>query len=310
MKGVKIKMKANKLVKGDSVGICAPSGVVSEKNIKAFEKSNDLLNYYNLTAVYSKNLLANTLQYSATPNEKSNDLNELVLDKNIKAIIFAKGGSNSNSILKLIDYDNIKNNPKIFMGFSDNTVLLNAIYKKTSLITYHFTNYKGFCEDNLDFNKKQFENVFINENRGEVLKANLWKTLRKGIAEGKLIGGNLSSFVKILNTEFCPSFYNNILFLEDLSIESNLEMISSYVYQLKNSGVFNKISGLLIGNYDTKENVTFEDVIMEAIKEYDFPVVKCNDFGHTSSNIVLPIGLKCTLDANKCKLIYNERSAK
>lgn len=303
-------MKANKLVKGDCIGICAPSGSVSEKNIKDLEKSNKLLQEYNLNAVYSKNLMAKTLKYSATPNEKSNDLNDLVSNKNIKAIIFAKGGSNSNSILHLINYDSIKNNPKIFMGFSDNTVLLNAIYKKTNLITYHFTNYKGFCESNLDFNKKQFENVFLNGNSGEVLKANPWKSLRKGIAKGKLIGGNLGSFVKILNTEFCPSFRNNILFLEDLSFESNLEMISSYIYQLKNSGVFNQISGLLIGNYDTKEDTTLEEVIMEAIKEYNFPVVKCDDFGHTSSNIVLPIGLKCTLDANECKLIYDEKSTK
>lgn len=303
-------MKANKLLKGDSVGICAPSGAISEKNIKALEKSNNLLRDYNLTAIYSKNLLANTLKYSATPNEKSADLNDFVSAQNIKAIIFAKGGSNSNSILKLIDYDNIKKNPKIFIGFSDNTILLNAIYRKTNLITYHFTNYKGFCEENINFNKKQFENVFLNGNSGEVLKASSWKSLRKGIAKGKLIGGNLASFVKILNTEFCPSFRNNILFLEDLSLESNLEMVSSYIYQLKNSGVFNKISGLLIGNYDTKENVTLEEVIMETIKEYDFPVVKCSDFGHTSSNIVLPIGLKCILDANECNLIYDEKSTR
>lgn len=303
-------MKASKLKKGDKIGICAPSGVISEKNLNALEKSNKLLQEYNLTAVYSKNLMANTLQYSATPNEKSDDFNELVANEEIKAIIFAKGGSNSNSILKLIDYDKIKNNPKIFMGFSDNTVLLNAIYKKTNLVTYHFTNYKGFCEENLDFNRNQFENVFINGNRGVVSQNSSWKTLRKGISKGKLVGGNLGSLVKILNTEYCPSFRNNILFLEDLAVESNLEMISSYIYQLKNSNVFKEISGLLIGNYDTKESITLEEVIMETVKEYDFPIIKCDDFGHTSSNIVLPIGLKCILDADACNLVYDEKSTK
>ena len=303
-------MKANKLKKGDKIGVCASSGIISEKHTKDLEKSRKLLNEYHLMPIYSKNLFSKTLKYSSTPIEKSQDLNDLINDKEIKAIIFAKGGNNSISILILIDYDKIKVNPKMFIGFSDNTVLLNAIYKKTGLVTYHFTNYKGFCEKNLDFNRKQFENVFLDGNKGIVSKNSSWKILKKGVATGKLIGGNLNAITKLLNTEYCPSFRNNILFLEDLAFESNIEMISSYIYQLKNSKVFEQISGLLIGNYDTQEEITLEEVIMESIQEYNFPVLKCEDFGHTSSNIVLPIGLKCILDAKEGNLIYEEKSAK
>ena len=141
------------------------------------------------------------MKYSASPKEKSEDLNDLISNVEIKAIIFAKGGSNCNGILPFIDYDCIKKNPKAFVGFSDNTILLNAIYKKTGLITYHFTNYKGFCEKNIIFNKKQFEKNFIIGNKGIVDKNEEWVSIRKGVATGKLIGGNLASLVKILNTE-------------------------------------------------------------------------------------------------------------
>ena len=279
-------MKASRLKGNDLIGVCAPSGIVKKEHEIYFKRSEKLLNEYKLIPIYSKNLYSDTVKYSATNNEKSSDLNEFIKNKKIKAIIFAKGGSNSNGILPLIDYNAIKDNPKIFMGFSDNVILLNAIYKKTGLITYHFTNYKGFCESNLMFNKKQFENAFIYGKNGAVSKNSTWKSLRKGIAFGRLIGGNLGSIVKIIKE------------------------VSSYLYQLKYSKIFEKISGLLIGSYGLDEDNSFEKVIMEIVKEYDFPVVKCNDFGHTQTNIVLPIGMKCILDGNNSCLIYEENLTK
>lgn len=310
MKKEWLKIKASRLKSGDNIGVCSPSGIVEKKHNLDFKKSEKLLASYNIKTIYSKKLYAKSLKYSASPKEKSEDLNDLISNVEIKAIIFAKGGSNCNGILPFIDYDCIKKNPKAFVGFSDNTILLNAIYKKTGLITYHFTNYKGFCEKNIIFNKKQFEKNFIIGNKGIVDKNEEWVSIRKGVATGKLIGGNLASLVKILNTEYCPSFDNKILFIEDLSFESCAEDISSYLYQLKNSKVFEKINGLLIGAYDPKEGYTLEEIVMDVVKEYNFPVLKCNDFGHTATNIVLPIGIKCTLDANKKYLVYEEQTMK
>ncbi len=310
MKREVLAIKPNRLKSGDMVGICAPSGVVKEKHKKDFTNSEKILAEYNIKPVYSKKLYADSFKYSASPKEKSNDINELISNDKIKAIIFAKGGNNCNGILPFIDYNAIKKNPKAFVGFSDNSILLNAIYKKTGLITYHFTNYKGFCESNISFNKKQFEKNFIIGNKGIVDQNEKWVSIRKGVATGKLIGGNLSSLVKILNTEYCPSFNNKILFIEDLSLESSVESISSYLYQLKNSKVFEKINGLLIGNYDTQEGITLEEIVMDVVQEYNFPILKCNDFGHTDTNIVLPIGIKCTLDANKKYIVYEEQTMK
>ncbi len=302
-------MKPKRLEINDTIGVCAPSGVVKSKHKNELDKAENLLKEFGINVVYSENLYANYYGYSASVEEKCNDINSLINDSTVKAIIFAKGGANCNSILDKIDYDNLKKNPKFLIGFSDNTILLNAINKQTGLVTYHFTNYKGFCEENLVFNKAQFQNVMINGNYGVVEKSSEWKQLRGGIATGKLVGGNLSSLVKIVNTKYCPSFNNSILFLEELGLESDSEMISSYLYQLKQAQVFEKISGLLIGNYDAKENISLEKIILDVVKEYDFPIVKCNDFGHTRNNIILPIGLRCTLDADKCELMYNEKTA-
>lgn len=302
-------MKASKLKKGDYIGVCAPSGCIKEKHKFDLLKSETFFGRYGIKVVYPRNLYANNNGYSASVQEKSDDINNLIENKDIKAIVFAKGGNNSNAILDKINYDVIKNNPKFYVGFSDNTVLLNAIYAKTGLITYHFTNYKGFCEENLDFNTNQFENVFINGNKGIVSKNSEWKSIRVGVAKGKTVGGNLASLVKIINTEYCPDFKDKILFLEDLAIESTPEMVSSYLHQLKLCGVFDKISGLLLGYYNSQEKINFEDIILDVTNDYEFPIVKCDDFGHTANNIVLPIGLNCILDANKCELFYEENTA-
>lgn len=303
-------MKASKLKKNDIIGVCAPSGLLKDKHKENLKMAENRLKDLNLKVSYGKNLFANSCGYSASVEEKVEDINDLINAPKVKAIAFAKGGSNANSILDYIDYDGIKKNPKIFFGFSDNTVLLNAIYKKTGLITYHFTNFKGLFETEVEFNKEQFIEAFIKGYKGELKQNTKWITIKEGIASGKLIGGNLGTIVKILNTKYCPSFKNNILFIEDLSLETSIEEISSLLYQLKMNRVFDQISGLLIGNYDTKEDFTLEDVVKEVTHEYTFPIIKCNDFGHTGTNSVLPIGIKCTLDGYKCKLIFDEKTIK
>ena len=299
-------MKSRRLKKGNCIGVCAPSGFIKEKNKEELKKTENYLKELNINVIYSKNLYARKYGYSASVEEKVEDLNTLINDKNINAVAFAKGGNNANAILDYIDYECIKNNPKIFFGFSDNTILLNAIYKKTGLITYHFNNFKGLFDGDHNFNKEQFINAFIEGNKGLVKKNSNWITINPGVSSGKLIGGNLGTLVKLLNTKYCPSFKNNILFIEDLAYEDSVEQVSSLVYQLKQNGVFKEINGLLIGNYDSQEEYSMEQIVKDAIGNVNFPIIKCNDFGHTSTNIVLPIGAKCTLDGNNCELIIDE----
>ena len=290
-------MKAKRLNKNSIIGVCAPSGYVKEKNKEELDYAQKLLKELDLEVKYSKNLYSNSLGYSATVEEKQEDINFLIKDKSVNAIAFAKGGNNANSILDLIDYEDIKKNPKIFFGFSDNTVLLNAIYKMTGLITYHFK-----LKDKVYYTYSGY--------KGNVKHNSDWLTIRKGKCTGKLIGGNLGSIVKILNTKYSPIFKNNILFIEALSLEDGIEEVSSLLYELKMNKVFDKISGLLIGNYDSESDIQIEDLVSEVTKDYNFPIIKCNDFGHTKTNIVLPIGIKCTMDADNCELKFEENTVR
>ena len=114
------------------------------------------------------------------------------------------------------------------------------------------------------------------------------------------------SLVKILNTEYCPNFEDKILFIEEFSMENNIEQVISYIYLLKQNRVFEKIKGLLIGYYKS-DTVKIEDVILDIVKEYNFPILKSNDFGHIDRNIVLAIGANCILDTKNKKLIYTNK---
>ena len=128
------------------------------------------------------------------------------------------------------------------------------------LVTYHFSNYKGLFSGNKEFKLEQFKLNFLKGYKGDVKKASIWSSLKKGKGKGILIGGNLSSLIKIIDTEFCPNFNNTILFVEELSYETNIEELEKMILKLKEKGIFNKILGLLIGNYETKEKIKMEDV--------------------------------------------------
>ena len=139
-------MIPNKLKKGDTIAVIAPSNAVSEDDTKFLKETEKKFNNYGINVIYGKNIYSNSLEYGATPREKANDLNEAFQNKNVQAIFCAKGGENSNTIFEYIDYEMIKQNPKIFCGFSDSTFLLNMIYQKTGLVTFHGSTFKAISD--------------------------------------------------------------------------------------------------------------------------------------------------------------------
>ena len=287
-------MLSNKLNIGDTIGIISPSAPITEDLKEQFNRGLQVFKDMGFKIELSKNVYANTLGYSSTVSEKVEDINEMFANKEVKAIICSQGGQNSNAILPYIDYEIIKNNPKIIMGISDSTAILNAIYSKTGIITYH---------------QNDFKLRLIDANNGKVEHFTKWKCLKDGIAEGSLIGGNLSTLVKLLNTEYCSNFNNKILFLEDYADESPLDEIDSKINILKQHKVFEKIKGLWIGYYEKDTEIAkFEDVIMNNLQEYKFPTLKCNDFGHNCENVVIPIGAKIKLDATNCEVEIIEKT--
>lgn len=293
-------MRAEKLKKGDTIGIIAPSEPITEKHKEYMKKSIKIFEDMGFKIKLSKNIYKNTWGYSATPQEKASDINDMFSDKEVKAIISAVGGDNSFNCLGQIDYENIKRNPKIICGYSDATNYLEAIYAKTGLITYHHLEMVGLGRmDKKDFELCQFQKTLIDGTLGEVDKNSEYKILQKGCVEGIIVGGNVPSMVTLLNTEYFPDLTDKILFLEIYASSTDFDLADRYIGVLKYHGVFDKIKGLWIGHYhgDT-ENTKIEDIFMRHLEEYDFPILKCDDFGHNCEKVVIPIGAKVRLDAN------------
>ena len=280
-----------KLKKKDYIGVISSSGLL-KKNKDEIEKSIKLINEMGLNVKLGKHIYENNTNNLI--KNKVSDFNDMVIDKTVKMIIFSKGGNNVIDILDNLDYELIKNNPKIYIGLSDLTIILNAIYKKTNLITFHHLIFKGILKN--DFNKKAFIDMFFNHNKEIYFSKNV-EVINKGLAKGTLIGGNLISFSKILNTGYMPDLNNSILFFEECDGVSKDE-VENILIKFKQNHVFDLCNGVILGNYSIDNNY-FKNVFKKYV---DKPMIKCEDFGHYIYNLVLPIGAKVIFNADSKKL--------
>ena len=291
----------NRLKKGDTIGIITPSDCLSADDMQYVEASTKYLNDRGYKIKFAKNALKDTLGYSLTADEKADDIHEMFLDDEVNAIFAMCGGSNAFSCIDKLDYELIKTNPKILLGFSDIDTLTMAIYKKTGLITFNgISFYSGFS--------KRYDEYSVNEvferlkagKIGKINQAEAWKVLRKtnnSIVEGRLIGANAWVMSNIAGTEYIPDTNGAILCIEDLGFESIPATLSKSLHILNYHKVFDNLSGILVGSYEHESGITLEDILInEIIKDRDIPIMKCNDFGHGTHHTVLPIGAMARMD--------------
>ena len=302
-------IKPNKLKKGDTIGVVAPSNPIIDDNITEVKKATNIIEKLGFKVMYSKNLFSNTNRYSATAEEKADDINEMFADKDIKMIWCAKGGENSNSIFDYLDFDIIKQNPKIICGYSDITSITNIITEKTGLITFSGTNFKTIATDETDYSLKEVLKRFVDGNLEFGTKDDKYTTIRSGEAKGELIGGNLSLIRGLVAGKYSIDFSDKILFVEELGFETGPALVSNYLYYMKQNDVFDKIKGIWVGNYTHESGITLEDIILDTLKdEYRFPIIKSDIFGHIEKKTVIPIGINAyinTSEYEKIKLIEN-----
>ena len=293
-----------KLKKGDVIGVVAPSNPIIEENIEELERAKKIIEDAGFKVKYSKNLFSNTNGYSSTSREKAEDINEMFKDKDVKMIWCAKGGENSNSTFEYLDYELIKNNPKIICGYSDITSLTNIITAKTGLVTFSGTNFKTIATDETNYSYNEVMKRFVDGSLELGLEEEKYETLKEGVAEGQLIGGNLSLTRGLVSGKYSIDFTDKILFLEELGFETMPSLASNFLYYMKQNGVFDKIKGLWIGNYEHESGISLEKVILDVLEgEYDFPIIKSNNFGHTETKTVIPIGTKARIDTKNARKI-------
>lgn len=291
-------MIPNRLEKKDKIGIIAPSSPITEEKLEDINNSITLMEGSGFEIVFGKNVFKNTLGYGATAKEKAEDINSMFANPEIKAIFCATGGANSNSTFEYLDYELIKQNPKIICGFSDSTSILNMISEKTGLVTFNGATFKSLTSWETEYSYKQVMNKFVLAKTNLAENGDKFYTIKEGIVEGQLIGGNLSCTAKLCSGKYSIDFTDKILFIEELAYETDAEMASNWLYKMKQNGVFDKIKGIWVGNYEGE--VPLEKILLDTLEgDYNFPIIKSNNFGHTDRKMVIPIGTKAKIDTTK-----------
>lgn len=288
---------------GDTIGVISPSDPVLPDQEERLAEGMAYLEAMGFKIKLGHHIHSNILGYAAAPEKIALDINSMFADPEIKAIICTQGGDTANAPLPLMDWDLIKQNPKIFMGLSDITVLLNAIHHRTKLVTFHGNDLLwGFGNDLDDYERAEFIRTLVAGEIGRIPPNRSRKTIRSGRAVGKLLGGNLRCLLKLAGTPFWPDFTNAILFVE--AYEISPKGCYTAFHQLAQMGVFEKIRGAIVGYIDSMQRDAgsgpyMEDILLEVTAEHSFPILKMNDFGHNCPNTVLPVGGMVMLDANQ-----------
>ena len=294
----------NKLRFGDTIGVIAPSNPMIGDNIEELERAKQIVEKSGFKVKFSKHLFSNTNGYSSTAEEKAEDINEMFQDKEVKMIWCGKAGFNSNSTFEYLDYEVIKQNPKIICGYSDITSITNIITAKTELVTFSGMNFKTIATDETDYSYKESLKRFVEGSLELGTENEKYLTLKEGQAEGELIGGNLSLIKNMITGKYRLDFTNKILFLEEFGLETPPALASNYLYYMKQNGIFEQIKGLWLGNYEHESNISIEKVVLDVLGELsDFPIIKSDNFGHTETKTVVPIGTRAKIDTSKNKKI-------
>ena len=291
-----------KIKKGDTVGVIAPSSKIDKDDLEVINNSVLLMESTGLKVKFGKNAFKNTLGYGATPQEKAEDINEMFKDKEVKMIFCVSGGFNSNSVFEYLDYDAIKANPKPLIGFSDSTSIENAIYAKTGVITFNGPTFKALTSWATPYAYEEVIKRFMHGDMQLGQDDDEYITVKAGIAEGILVGGNLSLTNEMVCGEYSIDFQDKILFIEEFCLETLPELASNYFYHMKQNGVFDKIKGIWVGNYDG--SLALEKILVDVLEDkYNFPIIKSNNFGHTEKKTVIPVGGKARIDTSKGRKI-------
>jgi muramoyltetrapeptide carboxypeptidase len=298
---------------GDLVALFAPGGHVTEEHI---ERSVKNLESIGLRVKLSTNLRERYGGYAGRPQVRADDLHTLMRDREVKALWSIRGGSGTAQILPLLDYELIRAHPKIIIGFSDITALVNAITHRAGLVTFHGP---GAISTFSDYSKNHLQSVLFegtanyvmrsaqfNDERAATEPEYVVKTLRAGAAEGPLWGGNLSVFSAMIGTPFLPSFKDALLFIEEVNEEPyRIDRMLTHLRQhIGNElpaatlfGVFRRYAPK-----DDAPTITLPQVLEDHAAAQPIPCVTGYSFGHVSHQMTLPIGVRARLNTNDSTL--------
>jgi len=290
---------------GDTVGVVATSATVEPAYL---ERGVGVLTAMGYRVKVSDRALDRDGIFAGTDHDRARELNAFFVDRAIKAIFAARGGYGCGRLLPLIDFAAIARAPKIFLGFSDATFLLNALVECAGIVAFHgpmvamdFAN--GLTRKSLDHLAR-----LLSGETGEI-EIEAREVVSPGVGEGELVGGCLSVVVAMLGTPFVPRFDGRILFLEDTGEKAY--RVYRMLVQLRQAGVFDRVAGVVFGAIrpfegSEQERARIATFVAAQTAEVKGPVLFGIEAGHGTENLTLPFGVRARLDSTRRRLIIAE----
>jgi muramoyltetrapeptide carboxypeptidase len=284
---------------GDTIGIAAPSGPVDRN---AFEKGTAVLKEMGFRVYVPEGVFYKEDYLAGDDGHRATQLNRLFAESSIKGIICARGGFGAVRILDRLDLAVIRDNPKVFVGFSDITILLQMLRSRTGLVSFHGPTATTLGHADPETRQALLAATCLTKKLK--ITGTRMETIRSGAAVGPVVGGNLASLCHLLGTPYAPDFRGAILVLEDVG-EAPYK-IDRMITQMKLAGCFDELAGLALGEFrDSGQTDRIHAVIERALRGMTFPILAGFGIGHGSRNITLPIGLPATMDTGHHYLLYH-----
>jgi len=330
-------VKPRRLHAGDTIRLVAPASSMDNLNEEVVNRGIENLTKLGFRVDANPNIRRRHGHVSGTPKQRAEDLMKAFTDREVDAIMCVWGGWNSNDIIDLLDYGVIRRNPKVFIGYSDITILNVALLEKAGLVNFQGPAFVTFTHAHLmeweveDFKRAtmtvaprvlEASPTFIDEpfyymhpeKPPQGVPNPGWKVYREGKGEGRMIGGHLGTFLTLAGTNYWPELEGRILFVESDEEDGPTGRIAREMRQLEQTGAFGEISGLMIGRIPAvaglKEGDSLEMILDECLEGYDFPVVTGVDVGHTNPIATVPVGVRASLDTGSRRLTYLEPAVK
>ena len=304
-------VRPKRLAAGDTVALVAPASATFQS--VDLDIARESLEALGLKVKVGRHLLGRHGYLAGADKDRAADINGFFEDRDVRAVLPIRGGWGSARVLPYLDFDTIRRNPKIVLGYSDITALLLSIHARTGMVTFHGPNGMGRWDAwSVDYMRRVLFNAeavtlenprSLSDRNSLVQIDNRIRTIHPGTARGRLLGGNLTVLTAILGSPYLPAWDGAILFLEDVG--EDLYRIDRMFTQLKLTGVLEKIRGFIFGTCaecgpgEGFASLTLEEIFADHIKPLDVPAWSGAMIGHQTQQWTVPVGADVEIDAAK-----------
>jgi len=326
-------LKPRRLKEGDTLLIVAPASSMAGLAEEAVRRGVANLEALGFNVVISPFAGSRCGHTAGTPRKRARWLMEAFMDTDVGGMMAVWGGFNSNDIIEYLDFDVIRAHPKVFVGYSDTTIINIVLLERAGLVSFHGPAFVTMTHSFLmAYEVEEFRKIVMEGEAPHAVRASPtfiddpyhyrhpetlpeerpnpgWDVINPGTAEGRLVGGNLGTLLALAGTPYWPDLGGSILFVEEDEEESTASVARCF-RQLRHMGVFDDIVGLVIGRFHGvvgfKDGDSLRMILEECAEGYDFPIVSEVDIGHTNPIITIPVGIRARLDADDRQLIFLE----